>query len=74
MSFFNSMCTTHISAWAAIIKCAYNSSEIPRTSIYKDPFCYDRHATEAIKKAMASLSPYHKYRLEYTLQSDAEET
>jgi hypothetical protein len=54
--------------------CAYNTSEYPRPSIYNQPFCYNNKATQNIVRAMSSLGPYHKQRLESTLQWDAEET
>jgi hypothetical protein len=62
------------SAWNAIFQCAYNTSEYPRPSIYEDPLCYNKSATEDMIKAMASLGPYHKYSLENKLQWKAKET
>jgi hypothetical protein len=54
-----------------MFKCAYNTSDYPRPSIFKQPqFCFNQTATPEIVKAMSSLGPYHKYRLERALQWD----
>jgi hypothetical protein len=64
----------YISGWISIINCAYNTSEYPRPSIYKAPNCYNLHKTDAIDNAMSFLGQYHKFRLEYTLMWDLQET
>ena len=65
-------------SWEQIAECARNSKQNPpRPSIFEResnnaPSCFDRHATQDVKKAIEDAGKYHKWQLDRFFQWDHE--
>ena len=65
-------------SWEQIAECARNSKQNPpRPSIFERgsnnaPSCFDRHATQDVKKAIKEAGKYHKWQLDMFFQWDHE--